>query len=73
MAFQGITAKKPSGKGTEKKFPIHSASQAADALARMNQAKPPLTGPQRHRIASEALKYIGHKTPAIKRILGGTK
>ena len=74
MAYKGVKAQVPGKPGkTETKFPIHSKNQAADAMARMNQAKPPLTGPQKHRVASAAMRAIGHSTPAIKRILGSTK
>lgn len=43
------------------KFPIGDKEHARSALARLNQAKPPLTPAQKARVKSKAYRLLGKK------------
>jgi hypothetical protein len=69
----GVVKVKVKGGRTQKKFPIKSPAQARNAMARLNQAKPALSSAQKQSVARAARATLGHTTPAIKRVLGGSK
>lgn len=48
-------------KGGEAKFPINDKAHARAALARLNQAKPPLTHDQKMKVIRAAHKMLGTK------------
>jgi len=45
--------------GGESKYPIPDKAHAKAALARLNQAKPPLTPAQKARVRAKAHKFLG--------------
>jgi hypothetical protein len=45
--------------GGESKFPIPDAAHAKAALARLNQAEPPLTPAQKSKVKAKAHKFLG--------------
>jgi len=49
--------------GGKSKFPIPDKAHARAALARLNQAKPPLTPEQKARVRARAYHMLGHKPP----------
>lgn len=49
--------------GGKPKFPIPDKAHAKAALARLNQAKPPLTAEQKARVRARAYRVLGHKPP----------
>ena len=51
------------GKG---KFPMPDKAHARNALARLNQAKPPLTASQKAKIRARARRILGHTTASMK-------
>ena len=46
---------------TEHKFPIPDVGHAKAALARINQAKPPLTSAQKAKVRARAYQVLGKK------------
>jgi hypothetical protein len=52
----------PSGQ----KFPIPDKAHAKAALARIDQAKPPLTGPQKAAVRKKAATKLGKKVTGVK-------
>lgn len=51
------------GKG---KFPMPDKAHARNALARLNQARPPLTASQKAKIRARARRILGHTTASMK-------
>lgn len=54
----------------ESKYPIPDAGHARAALARINQAKPPLTAAQKAKVRAKARRVLGRSglpTPPSKR------
>ena len=49
------------------KFPMPDKAHARNALARLNQAKPPLTPAQKAKIRARAARILGHKTDSMKK------
>ena len=49
------------------KFPMPDKAHARNALARLNQAKPPLTPAQKATIRARAARILGHKTASMKK------
>lgn len=47
--------------GGKAKFPIPDKSHAANALARLNQAKPPLSSAQKAKVRAKAQRVLGKK------------
>jgi hypothetical protein len=45
------------------KFPIPDKAHARAALARLNQAKPPLTSEQKAKVRARAYRVLGKKPP----------
>lgn len=52
--------------GGQGKFPMPDAAHARNALARLGQAKPPLTAAQKAKIKARAARILGHKTDSMK-------
>lgn len=52
------------------KFPVKTAGEARNAMARMNQAKPKLTLSQKKKIARAVERKLGHSTAKTRAILG---
>jgi hypothetical protein len=46
------------------KFPMPDKAHARNALARLNQAKPPLTPAQKAKVKARAYRILGHKPAA---------
>ena len=59
---------KPDG-SKEYKFPVKTAGEARNAMARINQAKPALPLPIKKHVARAAQRKLGHSTDKIKQIL----
>lgn len=53
------------------KFPVGSKGEARNAMARLSEAKPPLTPAQKKAVARAVEKELGHSTPQTRKILGG--
>lgn len=51
--------------GGKPKFPMPDAAHARNALARLNQAKPPLTASQKAKVRARARRILGHKTASM--------
>ena len=47
----------------EPKYPMPDKAHARNALARLNQAKPPLTPAQKAKVKARAYRILGHKPP----------
>jgi hypothetical protein len=54
----------------EYKYPIGDKGEARNAMARLNQAKPPLPTAIKKHVARVAKSVLGKETEAIKRIFG---
>ena len=52
--------------GGRKKFPIGDKAHARNALARLNQAKPPLTPAQKATVKAKAYRMLGKRKPRRK-------
>lgn len=52
--------------GGEGKFPIPDKAHAVAALARIDQARPPLSSGQKAKVRAKARRVLGHATPATK-------
>ena len=46
------------------KYPMPDKAHARNALARLNQARPPLTPAQKARVKARAYRILGHKPAA---------
>lgn len=54
--------KKPGAPASEQKYPIPDKAHAKAALARIDQAKPPLTPSQKAKVRAKAHRVLGSKT-----------
>jgi hypothetical protein len=52
--------------GGKAKYPIPDAAHAKAALARINQAKPPLTAAQKAKVRAKARRKLGQLPPPPK-------
>jgi hypothetical protein len=53
--------------GGKPKYPMPDKAHARVALARLNQASPPLTASQKARVKARAARILGHKTASMKK------